>query len=227
MIDTFLLHLPELALAAALAWGAGLRLYLVVFALGLAGYGGWWPLPEHLQVLAHPVVMSAAGFMALVELLADKLPWLDSLWDLLHTLIRIPAGAALAAAVFGDAGAATALAAALLGGSLTAATHLAKSGTRAAVNTSPEPFSNAALSLSEDVLVLAGAWLAVEHPMAFLALLAVFLLLAVLLLRMILRGLRRMLSSWRGSDARRPGPPPHAAVSPPVRAGDPRAGPGR
>lgn len=226
MIDTFLLHLPELALAAALAWGAGIRLYLVVFVLGLAGYGGWWPLPEHLQVLAHPVVMAAAGFMALVELLADKLPWLDSLWDLLHTLIRIPAGAALAAAVFGDAGAATALAAALLGGSLTAATHLAKSGTRAAVNTSPEPFSNAALSLSEDVLVLAGAWLAVEHPMVFLALLAVFLLLAVLLLRMILRGLRRMLSSWRGSGARRPGPP-QAAVNPPVRAAGPRAGPGR
>ena len=226
MIDTFLLHLPELALAAALAWGAGIRLYLVVFALGLAGYGGWWPLPEHLQVLSHPVVMAAAGFMALVELLADKLPWLDSLWDLLHTLIRIPAGAALAAAVFGDAGAAAALAAALLGGSLTAATHLAKSGTRAAVNTSPEPFSNAALSLSEDVLVLAGAWLAIEHPMVFLALLAVFLLLAVLLLRMILRGLRRMLSSWRGGDARRPAPA-QAAVSPPVPAADPRAGPGR
>lgn len=229
MIDTFLLHVPELALAAALAWGAGLRLYLVVFVLGLAGYGGWWPLPEHLQALSHPVVMAASGFMALVELFADKLPWLDSLWDLLHTLIRIPAGAALAAAVFGDAGSATTLAAALLGGSLTAATHLTKSGTRAAVNASPEPFSNVALSLSEDAMVIGGAWLAFEHPLIFLALLLAFLLAAVLLLRMILRGLRRMLGAWRGAPRgggeHAPGGGP--ALSLPVRGGDPPADPGR
>lgn len=197
MTDTLLLHLPDLALAAALAWGAGLRLYLVVFLLGLAGQADWWTLPDHLQVLAHPIVLTAAGFMALVELFADKVPWLDSLWDIVHTLIRIPAGAALAAAVFGDSGTATAVAAALLGGSLTAATHLAKSGTRAAANASPEPFSNLGLSLSEDALVLGGAWLAVSYPLVFLGLLLVFLVAALLMIGVIVRGLRRMLRSWR------------------------------
>ena len=185
-------HLPELALAGALAWGAGLRLYLVVFLFGLLGRMGWWPLPEHLSVLAHPLVLGASGFMAAVELFADKLPWLDSLWDGLHTFVRIPAGAALAAAVFGDSGAAVALAAGLLGGTLTATTHFAKSGTRAAVNTSPEPFSNVAVSLGEDALVLGGVWLAVEYPLLFLAALVLFLVAAVLLIRLILRGLRRL-----------------------------------
>ena len=185
-------HLPELALAGALAWGAGLRLYLVVFLFGLLGRLGWWPLPEHLSVLAHPLVIGASGFMAAVELFADKLPWLDSLWDGLHTFVRIPAGAALAAAVFGDSGAAVALAAGLLGGTLTATTHFAKSGTRAAVNTSPEPFSNVAVSVGEDALVLGGLWLAVEYPLLFLAALLVFVVAAALLIRLILRGRRRL-----------------------------------
>lgn len=191
--DAVVAHLPDLALAAALAWGAGLRLYLVAFLFGLAGSLGWWPLPSHLQVLAHPLVLGAAGFMAVVELFADKLPWLDSLWDALQTFIRIPAGAALAAGVFGDAGAAAALAAALLGGTLTATTHFAKSGTRATINTSPEPFSNAAMSLAEDVAVVGGTWLAVQYPLLFLCLLLVFLIGAFMLLRLLLRGLRRLL----------------------------------
>jgi hypothetical protein len=130
--------------------------------------------------------------MAAVELFADKLPLLDSLWDGLHTFVRIPAGAALAAAVFGDSGAAVAVAAALLGGTLTATTHLAKSGTRAAVNTSPEPFSNLMVSSAEDLLVPLGAWLAVSWPLVFLGLLGVFVVLAVLAIRLLLRGLRRL-----------------------------------
>lgn len=192
-MNAFAQHLPDLALAAALAWGAGLRLYLVVFLFGLAGRLGVLPLPEHLQLLSHPLVLGAAGFMAAVELFADKLPWLDSVWDVLHTLIRIPAGAALAAAAFGDSGAATALAAALLGGSLTAATHFTKAGTRAAVNASPEPFSNVAVSLGEDALVLGGSWLAAAHPAIFLGLLAVFVAGIVLALRVLVRGARRLL----------------------------------
>ncbi len=193
-LDALINHVPDLALAAALAWGAGLRLYLVVFLFGLAGLGGFWPLPEHLQVLSHPAVLAAPGFMAFVELFADKLPWLDSVWDALHTLIRIPAGAALAAAVFGDAGAATATAMALLGGTLTATTHFAKAGTRAAVNTSPEPFSNVAVSLAEDALVVGGTWMATQYPLLFLGLIALFVLTALLLLRMLVRGARRMFS---------------------------------
>jgi len=197
-------HLPDLALAAALAWGAGLRLYLVVFLFGMLGRFGGWPLPEHLALLAHPLVLGASGFMALVELFADKLPWLDSLWDALNTFVRIPAGAALAAAVFGDSGTAATLAAALLGGTVAATTHFAKSGTRAAVNTSPEPFSNLAVSLGEDALVPAGIWLAVAHPAVFLVLLLLFLAAAALLVRGLLRGLRRLLGA-PGADAARSG----------------------
>lgn len=185
-------HIPELALAGALAWGAGLRLYLVIFGLGLAGLYGFLPLPAHLGVMASPLVIGASGFMALVELFADKLPWLDSLWDGLQTFIRIPAGAALAAGVFGDAGAGVALAAALLGGSVTAATHFSKAGARAAANTSPEPVSNLALSVTEDALVVGGSWLAVQHPEVFLVLLAIFLVTAVVLIRWVLRGMRRL-----------------------------------
>ncbi len=184
-------HAPALALAAALAWGAGLRLYLVVFVFGLLGRLGWWPLPPNLELLGHPAVLVASGLMSVVELTADKIAWVDSAWDAVNTFIRIPAGAALAAAVFGDSGAAWTLAAALLGGSLTATTHFAKAGTRAAVNTSPEPFSNVAVSLGEDAGVVGGLWLALAHPVVFLLALLVFLVAAVLLLRVIARGLRR------------------------------------
>ena len=194
MLATLMQHVPELALAAALAWGAGIRLYLVVFIFGLASWLGYWELPEHLTALAHPLVLFASGFMTAVELLADKLPFLDTAWDAVHTFIRIPAGAALAASVFGDSGAAVAMAAALLGGTLAATTHFSKAGTRATVNASPEPFSNAALSLTEDVLVVAGSWLAVNLPLVFLGILAVFLVGALLMLRWVVRGARRLLS---------------------------------
>lgn len=203
-MDTLTRHLPELALAGALAWGAGLRLYLVVFGLGVAALAGWLPLPEHLSVLSHPLVIGASGFMAVVELFADKLPWLDSLWDGVQTFIRIPAGAALAAGVFGDSGAAMALVAGLLGGSVTAATHFSKAGARAAANTSPEPFSNVALSLGEDALVIGGTWLAIEQPAIFLALLALFLVAALLLIGWLVRGFRRL---FRRSPAAAPPAP--------------------
>jgi hypothetical protein len=190
-------YLPELAIAAALAWGSGLRAYAVIFATGLAGALGWVELPGYLGVLQHPIVLVASGLMTLVELFADKLPWLDSVWDAVHSFIRIPAGAALAAAVFGDSGAATAVAAALLGGTLTAAVHAAKAGTRAALNTSPEPFSNWSASLAEDAIVPAGLWLAVAHPIAFFVLLALFLLGALLVVRFIWRGLAALLQRVR------------------------------
>jgi hypothetical protein len=185
-------YLPELAIAAAAAWGSGLRAYAVVFALGLAGALGWLELPEHLRLLQHPLVLGASGLMSAVEFFADKLPWLDSVWDAVHSLIRIPAGAALAAAVFGDSGAAVAVAAAILGGTLAAGVHLAKAGARAAINTSPEPLSNWSASLTEDAMVPFGLWLAVAQPVAFFVLLAVFLVACIFLLRTIWRGLRRL-----------------------------------
>jgi Domain of unknown function (DUF4126) len=164
----------------------------VAFLFGMASFMGWWHLPEHLSLLSHPLVLGASGFMATVEMFADKIPWLDSVWDGLQTFLRIPAGAAMAAAVFGDSGAAITMAAAILGGSLTATTHLAKSGTRAAANTSPEPFSNIALSLTEDVAVVGGTWLAVNQPLIFIGLLLVFLIVAVVLIRVLMRGFRRL-----------------------------------
>src|SRR5690606_27842873 len=131
------LDMPQLlALAAALGWASGLRLYLALLLTGLAGYFGWLPLPAGLHLLANPVVLAASGFMVFVEFFADKIPGLDSLWDLVHTVIRIPAGAALAAGVFGADHAAMALVAALVGGGLAATAHTAKATTRAAINTS-------------------------------------------------------------------------------------------
>ena len=198
-LNTLTRLLPEIALAAALAWGSGLRLYAVLFLTGLAGTMGWVELPAHLTPLSHPAVLGASGFMSLVELGADKLPWLDSVWDAAHTFIRIPAGAALAAAVFGADGATMAVLAGILGGTLTAGTHLAKAGTRATANASPEPFSNWGLSVSEDAIVPAGLWLAVAHPLAFMAALAVMGVAMVLLLRSIVRGLRSVLQRLQGA----------------------------
>jgi uncharacterized protein DUF4126 len=185
-------YLPDIAIAAALAWGSGLRAYAVVFAVGLAGALGWVELPEHLRLLQHPLVLGASGLMTAVEFFADKIPWLDSVWDTVHSFIRIPAGAALAAAVFGDAGSAVALSAAILGGTLTAGVHLAKAGTRAAINASPEPFSNWTASLAEDAMVPVGLWLSIAHPIVFFLALGIFIVLMVLLLRFIWRGLRRL-----------------------------------
>ena len=131
--------------------------------------------------------------MTLVEFLADKVPWVDSLWDAVHTFIRVPAGALLAASVFGDSGAAVAVAAAILGGAVSAGSHFSKAGARAGLNASPEPFSNWLASFAEDAAVPAGLWLAYLHPVAFLALLALLFIAALLLLRWIVGNLAALL----------------------------------
>jgi len=178
------LTMPQLlALAAALGWASGVRLYLVVLIVGLVGYFGWAPLPAGLLILAHPVVIAASGFMVFVEFFADKIPGLDSLWDFVHTAIRIPAGAALAASVFGGDHAAMATVAAIIGGGLAATAHVTKTTTRAAINTSPEPFSNVGASLAEDGMVSGGMWLAFTHPLVFGLALLVVLVLSVWLMR--------------------------------------------
>lgn len=190
-------HLPEIALAAALAWGSGLRVYATLFLIGLAGSLGWVDLPPQLRVLESPLVLAASGFMTFVEFFADKLPWVDSLWDFVHTFIRIPAGAVLAAGVFGDSGTGAALAAAIVGGAIAGGAHLSKAGGRAAINASPEPFSNWAASLAEDAAVPAGLWLAFAHPAAFLVALGGFVLLMILLLHWIASGLARLIARRR------------------------------
>ena len=153
------------ALAASLGIASGLRLYAVLFIVGAAGYLGWVDLPSGLATLAHPLVLTASGFMCFVEFFADKVPGVDSLWDVVHTLIRVPAGAALAASVFGDSSSAMMLTAAILGGTLAAGSHFTKAGSRAVINTSPEPFSNWTASLTEDVAVGALLWLAIAYPL--------------------------------------------------------------
>jgi len=183
--------IAQAALAAAVAWGAGFRLYAVVLGLGLLGWFGALELPESLQALSHPLVLGISGLLTLAEFIGDKIPWVDSLSDSIHTFIRIPAGAALAAAFFGDDGAALQTTAALLGGTFAAGSHVAKAGTRALINTSPEPLSNIAASFGEEGLLIGGLWLAFFYPLAFLAALAVFMLATLWMLRRLWRWLRQ------------------------------------
>lgn len=188
-----------LAVAAALGWASGLRLYLVVFLTGIAGFFGLVELPNGLKLLQHPAMLGASGFMVFVEFFADKIPGVDTLWDLVHTVVRIPAGAALAAAVFGADHATWAMVAALLGGTLAATSHTAKATTRAAVNTSPEPFSNIGLSLLGDAAVPTMLWLSWTHPIAFAVALALALVVMVTLIAVLakfLGALLRRLSLW-------------------------------
>ena len=194
-------HLPELAMSAAMAWGAGLRLYLVVFVVGILGKFGYVPLPDALRLLTNPIVLGAAGIMAFIEFFADKIPWLDSAWDAVHTFLRIPAGAALAAGMLGDSGEGVALAAALIGGTLTAGTHFGKAGTRAMANTSPEPLSNISLSLVEDTMVAGGLALAIANPVIFLVLLLIFVITLILLIRWVLKGLTKVINKLSASSA--------------------------
>ena len=187
-----------LALAAALGWASGLRLYAVLFLTGLAGWLGWVDLPQGLRLLENPFMLGASGFMLAVEFFADKIPGVDTLWDAVHTLIRIPAGAALAGAVFGGDPATWTTIAALLGGALAATSHVAKATTRAAVNTSPEPFSNIALSLIGDAAVPAALWLASTHPVVALVAIAVATLSMNAIVALLMKVLRGLVARLRG-----------------------------
>ena len=196
-----------LALAAALGWASGFRLYAAVFLTGAAGWLGWIDLPPGLEVLEHPIVLAASGFMLCLEFLADKVPLIDSVWDAVHTFIRIPAGAALAAATLGANNHEMAWIAALLGGALAATSHAAKMTTRAAVNTSPEPFSNLLVSLGEDGFVVALLWLSATHPLLFALVLAASIVLAVMLLVVLVKFLRTVLRGLQQFFRGQPLPP--------------------
>ena len=203
--------LQTAALASLLAWASGLRLYAVVFAVGSAGALGYIELPVGLRVLQHPWVIGAAGILLVMEFLVDKVPGIDSVWDALHTFIRIPAGVLLAAGATGDTLSALTVAAGLLGGTITAGTHFTKAGGRAILNASPEPLSNWAASLTEDAMVLAGIWFAFQHPIVFLFALAVFVALVIWLLPKLWRGVAGM---WRLLRTR-------AMIVRPIRGEDP------
>src|SRR5450755_3902548 len=182
-----------IALATALGWASGIRLYAVLFIVGAVGYAGWFDLPQHLQILAHPMVLAASGFMVFAEFFADKIPGFDTVWDLIHTVIRIPAGAALAAGVFGDYPPAWTIAAAILGGTLAAGSHFTKAGTRAVINTSPEPVSNWVASFGEDLLAGGLVYLALAYPFVALALVAVLVVFSIWLFPKLWRFIRALI----------------------------------
>jgi hypothetical protein len=196
--------LNVLALGLGAAWASGLNLYAAVLLLGGLQAFGIVTLPPDLAVLSHPAVLIAAAFLYAVEFVADKVPGVDSVWDAVQTFIRIPAGALLAAGAVGSYGEGYEVALALLaGGTLAAASHAAKAGSRVAINASPEPFSNWTASFVEDFLVLGGLILALFKPALFLTLLGAFLLGVAWLVPKLWRGLRRLFGGRRPvEDAR-------------------------
>lgn len=193
--------IPPWALATGLAWASGFRLYAAVFVVGLLGRLDIMDLPQDLDVLEHPWVLIASGTLLAGEFIADKIPAFDSLWDAFHTFVRIPAGAFLAWGAMGDNGPAAQFTAALVGGFITSGTHLFKSGGRALINGSPEPFSNWTASFSEDGLLLLGLWLAIQHPWVFLVLLVLFMALVIWLVPKLLRLFGRIFRRLRGTGA--------------------------
>ncbi len=179
-----------IALSMGLAWASGINLYAAVFMLGWLGGSGNLELPPALQVCSDPTVMAAAGFMYFVEFFADKTPGVDSAWDTVHTFIRIPAGAILAAGAVGELGQSAEVIALLLGGTMSAATHATKAGGRVLINTSPEPVTNWTASVTEDVAVITGVWAALNHPVLFIIALCLILLVMAWLLPRIWQGLK-------------------------------------
>jgi len=186
-----------LALTMGAAWASGINLYAAILTLGVLGATGNIDLPPGLEILTDPRVLMAAGVMYFLEFFADKIPGVDTAWDGLHTFIRIPAGAMLAAAAVGDMNPVIELSAALMGGGLAATTHATKAGTRALINTSPEPFSNWTASVTEDIAVIVGLWTALNHPTLYLVLLGLFILLMIFLLPRLWRGIKLVLGKIR------------------------------
>jgi hypothetical protein len=183
-----------IATTLGVAWASGINLYAAMFMLGWMGSSGSMDLPPDLEVLANPLVMGAAGVMYCVEFFADKIPGVDTGWDALHSFIRIPAGAMLASGAISPLGPEAELAGLILGGALSAGSHLTKAGSRVLINTSPEPFTNWAASIGEDVAVIGGLWAALHHPWWFIAALVLFILLMAWLLPKIWRGIRALFS---------------------------------
>ncbi len=174
--------LETLVISMGVAWGCGINLYAAVATLGILGASGNIVLPGELVILSDPLVIGAASVMYAVEFLADKVPGVDTGWDAIHSFIRIPAAAVLAAGAVGDIGPAAEIAAALAGGTLAAGSHCLKSGSRVLINASPEPFTNIGVSLAEDVAVISGVWAAFHYPEVVAGLLIAFVILLVWLL---------------------------------------------
>lgn len=181
-----------IALTMGVAWASGINLYAAILMLGLLGMTGNMDLPPGLEVLQNPMVVGAAGLMYFVEFVADKTPGVDTGWDGIHTFIRIPAGALLAAGAVGDVNPAMEIVAGILGGGIATGSHAFKAGSRVLINTSPEPVSNWTASVAEDVSVFGGLWLALNHPLWFLGAFILFIIMLIWLLPKIWRGIKKV-----------------------------------
>lgn len=204
--------IDKIALTMGVGWASGINLYAAVFMLGFMGANGYVTLPVDLQFLSDPMVMMIAALMYCVEFFADKTPGVDTGWDTLHTFIRIPAGAILAMKSVGDVSQAAELVAFMVGGTLAGVSHLTKAGSRVLINTSPEPFSNWAASITEDLAVIGGMWAALHYPVAFLVLLALFIMAAVWLLPRMWRVTRSIARRVAGLFESRRGPETTATI---------------
>lgn len=191
-MDAYQQLIATIALTMGTAWAAGINLYATIGILGFLGVTGNIVLPEQLLVLQNPLVIGAAALMYVVEFFADKTPGVDTGWDTIHTFIRIPAGVMLAAGAVGEVNPAIVIVAGILGGTISATSHSLKAGSRIMINTSPEPFSNWTASVLEDVAVIAGLWTALHHPLVFIGLFVLFLLLAIWLLPKVWRGIKAL-----------------------------------
>lgn len=219
-MESYQALLGTLALTMGASWASGINLYAVLLVLGIGGSTGNIDLPPGLEVLTDPMVIGAAGLMYFVEFFVDKTPGVDTAWDSLHTFIRIPAGAMLAAGAVGDVSPALEIAAGIMGGTLSATSHATKAGTRALINTSPEPFTNWTASISEDLLVLAGLWTALNHPAVFLCLMLLFIIIAIWLLPKIWRLLKAIFEKIAGWFSGKPQPSPSANSGAAMNFGD-------
>ena len=223
-MDAYQQIIATIALMMGTAWASGINLYATIAMLGLLGATGNIELPHSLVILQDPLIIGAASLMYCVEFFADKTPGVDTGWDALHSFIRIPAGVMLAAGAVGEVNPALAIAAGILGGSVSATSHMIKAGSRVLINTSPEPFSNWAASITEDLAVIGGLWLALHSPLLFLLLFVLFLMLAVWLIpkiwAAILTVARKLGSFFSGGSSQNP-----AAANGPQAAAQPASAP--
>ena len=216
IMDAYQQLIATLALTMGAAWASGINLYATVGVLGLLGASGNIALPESLAVLQDPLVIGAASLMYLVEFFADKTPGVDTGWDAIHSFIRIPAGVMLAAGAVGEVNPAIVIAGGLLGGTISATSHMVKAGSRVMINTSPEPVTNWTASILEDVAVIGGLFAALHYPVVFLILFFVFMALSIWFLPKLWKGVKavfhKISAFYTSTRGQQPAPPP---VKPP------------
>lgn len=214
-MDPYQQIIATIALTMGTAWASGINMYATIGMLGFLGATGNIVLPEQLTVLQDPLVIGAACLMYCIEFFADKTPGVDTGWDALHSFIRIPAGALLAAGAVGDVTPALSITAGILGGMVTGTSHAIKAGSRVLINTSPEPFSNWTASIAEDVAVIGGIWAMLHYPLVFIILFICFILIAIWILPKLWRGLKILFRKIASFIGKKEDPSNNHEISPP------------